>query len=211
MTKIPPVNLFLGLAGVALAASGGLAYWQYRGFTDLRAETQQLSKRVEDEKSVRRRLASSSEQVERTRDLLAHLESGLPEQAYLPTLLKDLETVGGAHGIKVSGVRPTAKRAVPKRTGDKAPPEARKPYSELDLEVKGSGTFDAIMTFVRALKEFPKIAEVRALSLQPIARQPSGMSPTLEMTAMIRAYVMKPDKSVAAEKEPATEGAETHG
>ena len=81
---------------------------------------------------VYKKLADSKNQLTQLQTKLAHLEQGVPDAAYVPTMLKDLELAGKQHGIEVTGLRPMpVKNYAPGK--DKDAGEA-KPYEPLDLE-----------------------------------------------------------------------------
>ena len=71
----------------------------------------------------------------------------------------------------------------------------KKPYTELDIEVRGRGSYRAVMSFVSALQSFPKIVAARTLSLTPKVdrNDPSG-AVKLDTTIELRTYLFAPAK-----------------
>jgi Tfp pilus assembly protein PilO len=179
----------LGMAVLGAAA----CYFAYSGMTAKADEVAQLKTEVKDAKTVHKELDDSKVQLDECAAKLKHLEASLPDFAYVPTLLAELERVGKENGIAVVGVRPVAKPAVVKKddeTGDGQARE-RKPYQELNIEVKGRGSYGSAMRFVQALQSFPKIVAARSVSLNPKS-DPSLPAATLDVSIELRAYVFQP-------------------
>jgi Tfp pilus assembly protein PilO len=115
---------------------------------------------------------------------LKHLEEGIPDFAYIPSLMTELEKAGKQFGIKILGVRPIPKPMTPGKKGD----SSKKAYEELAIEVKGFGNYGSVMRFVNSLQQFPKIVAARSVQLTPKA-DPGQMRPDLDVVVELRAYV----------------------
>jgi Tfp pilus assembly protein PilO len=195
----PNPTIFAALAAAGLVIGAGVTFWQYGQMSDHAGRIAILRGEVQDEGKMRERLVKVEEDLSTSSRKLHHLELGVPTDEYVPTLLKELETTGRQSFIDVLGVRPLPKRQEPARsTQDKdgAGRPARKAYDELDIEVSGAGSYAAVSRFLDALQTFPKIAEVRSVTLTP-ERGAVGVSPKLNVTIQIRAFVfpVKKDES----------------
>ncbi len=193
MKKGPNAKLFLIMALATLFAGMGAVYFQYNLMSGEEAKVQDLKKQARDQKTVQADLEKSAKQLSDCSTELKHLEQGVPEGAYVPTMLTDLETTGRASGLVVTGVRP-----MPKPAAKKDEKNVRKPYDELDIEVKGSGNYGAIMSFVKALNSFPKIVAARMVTMVPKTdASRTGPSDLLDVQIQLKAFVFPTkDKAV---------------
>jgi hypothetical protein len=118
------------------------------------------------------------------------LEQGVPEFAYVPTLLKELEAFGISNGIEVFGVRPMPNPVqTPK---DKEKKRIQKAYIELLIEVKGRGRYENVMRFIQGLKAFPKIVASKAVSLSPRNDSQSENTSELDVTVELKTFLFPP-------------------
>jgi Tfp pilus assembly protein PilO len=188
----------------------GLLFMQYSGLTEMQAKVDTLAGQVKAQRDVPAQLETSQRDLERVRSELAHLERNVPDFAYVPTMLKELESAGTASGLKVVGIRPIDKSDVAKADAAKG---VRKPYDEIDIEVRCRGSYGAILKFVNALNGFPKIVAARAISVEP---KPDPLNPKaapeLEITARMRAFLFnEPKPTRGANKTAMAPGTEAGG
>ncbi len=178
---------YLLLAVATLGLGGYLNYSAHASVEDMSAHLDKLRGDAQDEHQIKQSLAEAIKKRDECAASLKHLEVGVPDLAYVPTLLKELELTGNACGIEVSGVRPIVAR---KPKGDEK--EEKKPYDEEDIEVKGHGNYASVMAFVSKLETFPKIVAARMISLTPRPdAQVKGLD-TLDVEIDLRAYVFPP-------------------
>jgi Tfp pilus assembly protein PilO len=202
VSKQPDFRIFVGLAVASVIAGGLLVYSQWNSVGELQAKVDATQKEVDDAVGVRRELEASGERLAALKVKLAHLEKGVPDYRYVPTLLAELEKFGNANGIHVTGVRPMPLK-VTSKPDEKA---SRKAYDELSIEVKGRGTYGDGLRFLRALHRFPKVVAARTISLQPrlVSTDPAGASPNLELTVELQLFVFpevkEPAKDAGAEQ-----------
>ncbi len=202
MSKQPDFRIFIGLAAASIALGGLLVYTQWNAVSEQQAQVDSVQKQVDDAVGVRKELASSEERLSELKVKLAHLEKGVPDYRYIPTLLAELEKFGNANGIHVTAIRPM----VAKPSSKPAEKTGLKAYEELSLEVKGRGTYGDGLRFLRALHRFPKVVAARTVSLQPrvLSSDPVAGSPNLEMTVELQLFVFpevrEPAKTAGEEK-----------
>ena len=179
------------LKSVALTAlavilvGGGLVYWQWTGRSEAAARVAVLESELPDTDQVNADLAKSQQELEAARFELEHLERSLPQEAYIPTLLKELEMLGTSKNVKVTGIRP-----ILQVTPD---PNAKEDegYQKLDIDITGQGTYRAMLEMISALKEFPKILAVNTIAMQPRQDAKATGSGELDTTIRLRAFVFK--------------------
>ncbi len=157
-------KILFGLAGVVALLGGGLNYMQYSALTEQQAALDAEQQKLDKAAGVRVELEESTQRLQDLRVKLAHLEKGVPEFAYVPTMLRELESFGKANNVQLTGVRPMIKPVAPTKPDEKV---VRKAYTELTIEVKGRGRYGDVMRFVQGLNRFPKIVAARTVSLTP--------------------------------------------
>lgn len=170
-----------------------LCYYQWQ---DLGTHTQKvasLRSQVEKQSDVQKQLDEITFRVQRSQAKLDHLELGVPVRAYVPTLMAEIESLGKFNGIRVTGVRPMPARfaaPVKKPVEGEAPVEARKTYEEQLVEVKGTGHYLKVLSFLGQLESFPKIVSVQSVTLTPKNDLNSKNDPsTLEIVVELKAFV----------------------
>lgn len=187
----------LASAGMILVGLG-IVYFGYTKKVEAEGEVTALRAEVKEEAEVQAELDKAKLTLDECAAKLKHLEQGVPEFAYVPTLMTELERTGKANGIKVLGVRPMIKSIVPsKATGGDQVMTAKKAYEELTIEVKGIGNYGSIMRWVNELQQFPKIVAARSVALVPKA-DPARVGFPLDVTVELRAYVFRQPQDAVA-------------
>lgn len=192
MIQRPNPKIFMGIAGLTGLVGMGLVYFAYSGLQSEEGQVETLTKSAQDYKTVQAQLVNAQKELTDCKNDLIHLEVGIPDHAYIPTLLADLEKVGNSNGIKVTGVKPLIKPVVAKKEG-----ERKKPYDEVNIEVKGNGKYDNVRKFIAALNRFPKIVAARTVSLSPKAISGKDWSDQLEVVVELRGFVFHVDEKEA--------------
>lgn len=173
------------MALATLLVGGGLIYWQYNNRSAAQSRVASLEAELPDIEQVQADLATSQQELEDYRIRLEHLEKSLPKEAYIPTLLKELEVVGKERNLTVTGIRPILQ---PNVVG--ATPDEDAGYQKLDIDITGQGTYRAVLEMIASLKNFPKILSVTTIAIQP-RRDLQSKSNELDATIRLRAYVFK--------------------
>jgi len=215
MKRGPNPKTFMVMAIGTFVLGLGASYFGYSQMSGVQGDVSALKSEVKDEKQVQQELDAAKAKLDECSVKLKHLEEGIPDTAYIPTLMQELEKTGNQYGIKVLGVRPIPKQSAPvKKTGDDAAtaPTEKKSYDELAIEVKGVGSYGSAMRWVNSLEQFPKIIAARSVQLSPKA-EPGKTESTLDITIELRAYVF-PDsakKSDLQNKSASLEGKHHEG
>ena len=183
------------LTALCVIAFGALLiYSQFSIREGASSRLKRLQADTPDKKKVEEDLKASQDDVKTYSDELVHLEQGVPTNAYVATLLKELEALGIQKQLVVTGVRPalnTAAAAPPASGKDGAVKPVSKPYDELDIDITGRGNYASVMNTVEALQTFPKIVAVKTVSLQPKSDPANQKLNMLDATISIKAYVFK--------------------
>ena len=201
---------FWALMTVLAAIGGGaLITMKFSAVRNDRQRVAALRAETQDEELVQGQLKRSQQDLDLARLKLQHLEQGIPTTAYIPTLLFELEKIGKDSGIKVIGVRPMPKPAqsvvAAKAAGAEGTEIARPAYEELNIEVKGRGTYGSVMRFTDSLRSFPKIVAARTVTVTPTLDLKAAQDGQLEVAVELRAYLFPQKKtSVSPAKEVAS-------
>ncbi|MCO5296420.1 MAG: type 4a pilus biogenesis protein PilO [Fimbriimonadaceae bacterium] len=192
MKAKPNPRLYMGLAVLTLVGGSAASYYQYSAFTDQNDVVEKLRVDTRPEDKIQVEVEQSNQKLEACLDQLRHLEQGVPQFAYVPTMLNELEQLGNSTGIEVLGVRPVAVQKSPK---DEKAKKEKSPYQELEIEVKGRGEYANVLRFVSALQAFPKIVEARTVALTPKNEVGRVGAPRLEVEVHLRAFVFPPPRN----------------
>jgi Tfp pilus assembly protein PilO len=194
MKRGPNAKTYMLMAIGTFVVGLGASYFGYSQMTGIQGEISALKTEVKDEKEVQNELDTAKAKLDECAAKLQHLEQGVPELAYVPTLMTELEKTGKQFGIKVLGVRPIVKTGI--QVKDQSEPKAKKAYEELAIEVRGLGTYGSVMRWVNALQQFPKIVAARSITLAPKV-EPGKSQTDLDVTVELRAYVFPQSKAQA--------------
>ncbi len=187
------------LAVFVVALGGGATYFQYQHVQKAKARVAELDAQVPSQKDLERDLSETSSQLVAYQKQLDHLEGNVPDVAYIPTMLKELEAIGKSHRIVVTAVRPAPQQAAPKPLSEEGSTKpAKKDYAEIDIEVKGRGRYDDVKALLDSLQKFPKVIAVKTVALSPIRDLDSGTKDQIEITINVTAFVF-PYEFIAAQ------------
>ena len=182
------------------------------------AELDDKEKQVANSEEIALTLQDSRLRYLDTRAQIRCLESSVSTQAYVPTLLKQLEQLGKSVGLKVLAVRPqlaagaasvrklssaakasegdveAASEQKPGLAQTEAQKEPVKPYDELKIELELNGKFMSALDFLHGLTSFPKIIAVDTMELSPACVTDAYGSPALNIRMKVTAFVLKDDQ-----------------
>ena len=193
------------------------AMQKVRAVNDERAE---VEKQARENQSVAQTQRDSENRYIDTRAQIRCLESSVSTQAYVPTLLKQIEHLGRSVHLKVLGVRPKAPdpnaglvKKVASESGGQggqaggataAPaavkPEPPKPYDELEVELELEGSYMNALDFLYRLTSFPKIIAVNNVQMTPDSGAGLSGSPRLTIRINATAFVFK--EALPSSKKP---------
>ncbi|MBS1720708.1 MAG: type 4a pilus biogenesis protein PilO [Armatimonadetes bacterium] len=198
MKRSPSPKTFVLLTLGAMALGGFASYYQLGVKGEQESAVSKLKAQVKPKEEVEKELTKSTEQVTVVSTQLKHLEANIPEFAYIPTLLQELERTGKEQGIEILGVRPMPKASGPATKTEDGAVKRKKAYEEQDIEIKARGTYGDAMRLMQALNTFPKIIAVRTVTMIPKAAQNGEPKNRLDITIEVRAYVFPPNATKTA-------------
>jgi Tfp pilus assembly protein PilO len=204
-SKSKPKTLGL-VAFLVLAMGAGATYFQYNAVQAKKAEVAALESSVPSQEELLSSLAASSAKLAEYKAKLDHLEGSVPDVAYIPTLMQELEQVGLGNNIKVIGVRPAPQQlmqpAKATQEGDQRP--KKKEYEEIEIEIQGRGSYDDVKAFLDSLKTFPKVIAVKTVTMEPQRDTGSSATGQIEAKVSVVAYVFPFEFIPATPKSVAT-------
>ena len=188
--------VFLGCALIFIAAEGKI-----RG---QEAKRESMEKQVDSSRQMAQKLEQTRLTYLDTCSQIRYLESSVTTQAYVPTLLQQLEALGRSVNLKVLGVRPQPKEVTPPKTpasgeakasesnaesgsqtkaGEASGKKAAGPYDELKIDVEVEGNFNNALDFLYKLTSFPKIVAVNSVQMAPVSSTKIIGSPKLTVSS----------------------------
>jgi Tfp pilus assembly protein PilO len=203
------VFALLGIAVLCLIGLGGSLY--HAKTSELSKLKDQLEANESQLTEVREKLTELPQyeaQYGKLQARLSVLEPSLPDSAYIPTFLRQIEglATGTQNNILMIRPKPAVQRAAAPTTtiddetgeivkveGDAAAPEpAALPYDFVPIELRLEGTYWTAIDFLVELQKFPKMIAVNDVSFSPDqSRLGAGQSPRLTATMDLTAVVTK--------------------
>ncbi len=201
-------------------------FWAMQKTSQVSAEKARAEKEIRDNQAIAQTQHDSENKYLDTRAQIRCLESSVSTQAYVPTLLKQIEHLGKSVNLKVNGVRPKAPdpnaglakkmaaQTASSGAGGQSPaggsaaapaakPEPPKPYDELEVDLELEGNYMNALDFLYKLTSFPKIMAVNSVQMDPDNSPGQAItdSPKLKIKINLTAFVFKepaPAKKPAA-------------
>jgi Tfp pilus assembly protein PilO len=189
MKKGLETKTMLLISAFSLVLGGAAVFVQYGSRAEAYSQKAAVESEVPDGKKLMGELREAKSQLAVRTAKLQHLEKDIPNVAYIPTMLRELEQVGLQSSLEVTGVRPVPPR--PSSVGDSRPQSNR--WEEVYIDVRGRGDFAAAMDLVDRLKSFPKVVELETISLKPKYKEVSPNYEYIDTVFRIKAFVFPED------------------
>ena len=212
MTAGADRKVVFALLAIAALCLIGLGATLYRGkAAQLRGLEQELSDKEAEYVEVRAKLASQPELETSYAQLQARLsvlEPALPDSAYIPTFLRQIEGLATGTRNTIISIRPKpvargpvgnaveindetgAITQIADQAGPGGPAVQPLPYDYVPIELRIEGTYWTVIDFLEELQQFPKMIAVNDLGFYPSqagadARQSPELAATMELTAVV--------------------------
>lgn len=165
------------LTTIVILSLAVVGIWFYFDTKDQLAELEQVRSQEEQLKQTFAFKQKKAANLEEYKQQLAEMEKTfgdmlrqLPNKAEVPALLVDVSQTGLASGLEFELFQPQG--------------EVKKDfYAELPINVRVTGTYEQLGTFVSGLASLPRIVTVHNVSITPMDK-----SEKLEMNAIIKTY-----------------------
>lgn len=185
------------LIGVVLLSTAGFGFVQYSDVQKREAVIKTKTQQVNDSTLVAKQLGAKEAEYNLVKSRIGRLESSVSEGDYVPTLMKQLESLAKTNSLRIVSQSQSFEPA-PEPPADK---EARKtfvsqPYDKEIIVLVVKGHYNDLTRFLYRLTEFPKILSVDTLDIKPEGTD-EGKSPILSVTINMTGYLFKPDESAA--------------
>lgn len=186
----------LAVASVlVLITSGGI--WSYHAQTirQINAQTHQFEQEAFTGRSTAKRLAAARISADAVTRELKDLESQVVPELFLPTLLRQVDTLAKQNGLEVMGLKHTLEVS-PKSLDAGASEEDKKafrplPYDRDRIDIEVRGTYWGVARFLYRLTTFPKILAVETVTERP-AEQATPQSGRIIATIRMTGFVFQP-------------------
>ncbi len=198
-------------AGVVLLGGGGILFGLNSKLTGLQTIAGQKESEVGSSQQIAQRFQTTQDSFNETQGRIKFLESAVAPKSYVPTLLKQLQTLAQTTHLQVTSVRPgpppvapppaakPADSSAPAADAKKAPPPP--PYDVVPIDVDVTGTYADTATFLYNLTRFPKIVAVIGAQMHPNPL-PAGVnqlsSPTVTTNLHLVAFMFHDDVPAAS-------------
>jgi len=207
-------KIVFALLGIGILCLIGLGASLYHGkateLKELEGALGQKEAELEEMQSKVTQLPQLEDRYQDLRGRLSVLEPGLPDSAYIPTFLRQIESLasGTRNDILLIRPKPAIKRSaadaavkINDETGAiiedaghpaKAASPPPMPYDFVPIELRLQGTYWTVIDFLAELQRFPKMIAVNDISFSPNqGGLVSGRSPNLTASMELTAVVTK--------------------
>jgi Tfp pilus assembly protein PilO len=210
--------LFLAaVLAVLVVACIGLFVKQQAAVAAASCRLEAKLRQLEEGSAVASRLAATEAELQSDRDELKFLESSLPNAAYVPTLLKQVEALAVETHNDVRGVRPSVEVSPPPSLRDRrSDPEAAaraadaqddknkdteekkapEPYDKLKIQLALTGKYADCLQLIHRLTRFPKIVSVNDVQFRPRFDDSVGGDPKIDVDLNLTAFILKDKTTV---------------
>lgn len=205
-------KVVFALLGVAMLCMIGLGASLYHAKTSelsrLRQELTEKESQLEEVRAKLTELPTLEANYTKLQTRLSVLEPSLPDSAYIPTFLRQIEglATGTRNNILMIRPKPAVQRGggAPATTindetgeimknqggGAEAQPAPALPYDFVPIELRLEGTYWTGIDFLAKLQKFPKMIAVNDISFSPTqagvdARQSPRLTATMDLTAVV--------------------------
>ncbi len=204
------VFALLGIAVLCLIGLGGSLYHAKTSeLSKLKGQLEAKESQLTEVRGKLTELPQFEAEYAKVQARLSVLEPALPDSAYIPTFLRQIEglATGTQNNILMIRPKPAVQRGggattttindetgaiVKAEGGGGAPAPAPLPYDFVPIELRLEGTYWTAIDFLSELQQFPKMIAVNDISFSPDqSRQGAGQSPRLTATMDLTAVVTK--------------------
>lgn len=187
--SLTPKTIY-AVTGLVAVGGAGLLWMTNSSNAETSTHIASIRKDLRDEKEVQAELEDSKKKVEDLKFKLKHLEEGVQQFAYIPTMMKELEEFGKKNQIQIVEIKPIV---APPAVGKDKDEKRKSAYEEMNVNIKCRGSYEDSLRFLEALKIFPKIVAVRTVSLSPHTDNHTAKTakPVLDLELELRAYAFK--------------------
>ena len=210
-------KVIFALFGIAVLCLIGLGATLYHAkATDLAKLQQTLQQKETELEDVQRKLTqlpALEAKYGEVQAQLSVLEPALPDSAYIPTFLRQIEGLATGTNNTILMIRPkasvqrapgptatindeTGEITQSKEQAESSGEAAAMPYDFVPIELRLEGTYWTVIDFLAALQKFPKMIAANDIAFSPTQGGAAGAqrSPKLTATMDLTAVVTKGDK-----------------
>ncbi|MDX1933807.1 MAG: type 4a pilus biogenesis protein PilO [Capsulimonadales bacterium] len=186
-----------GLTGFVLFVSIGLFAWQSAAVAQVEAQVRKKNEEVDNANKIANQLTEVQTEYARVEQKLRYLETSISPGDYVPTLLKQMETLAnqmdlgwpnGTYNVEPAPDPPTDK-------------EKRKtfkpwPYDKFHIDMEVTGAYWNVARLLHRFTTFEKIIAVENLQITPINTD-NKYSKSVNAKLTLTGFVFKDDQNTA--------------
>jgi len=215
MKPVADRRILFALLGIAVLCLIGLGASLYHGKTaDLAKLNQQLAKKEQQLEQAEAKLTELPELESEFSSLLSRLsmlEPALPDSAYIPTFLRQIEGLATKTHNQILMIRPkpassasgaqAPKATINDETGEilekkgeaagRSAAQTSTPYDQIPIELRLQGSYWTVIDFLSELQRFPKMIAVNDVGFDPTGGLSQQPSPQLTVTMALTAVATK--------------------
>lgn len=163
-------RVMMGLAGACFVCGAASLWWMNSLVSQAQRNTDSKTAEVASSAQVAKQFSETMITYSQTVNSLSQLETNVSPNDFVPTLLKQLQTLGHTSQLDIASIRPAPAPAPPpppKGQNGTTVVDAKKvappAYTTITVAVAVSGTYPHIMKFIHDLTLFPKIMSLTGI------------------------------------------------
>jgi Tfp pilus assembly protein PilO len=192
---VSPTMKLAAASMLVLFITGGIWTYHAQSIRQINAQTQQYEQEAFTGRSTAKHLAAARLDAKVVTSELKNLESQVVPELFLPTLLRQVDTLAKRNGLEVMALKHTLELSpiAPDASVTAEEKQAFRPLpydrDRIDIEVRG--TYWGVARFLYRLTTFPKILAVETVTERP-AEQATPQSGRIIATIRMTGFVFQP-------------------
>jgi len=193
-TAIPMMKLAAAPL-LVLFITGGIWTYHAQSIRQINAQMQQYEQEAFTGRATAKHLAAARLDADVVTRELKNLESQVVPELFLPTLLRQVDTLAKRNGLEVMALKHTLEVS-PKAPDASVTDEEKQmfrplPYDRDRIDIEVRGTYWGVARFLYRLTTFPKILAVETVTERP-AEQATPQSGRIIATIRMTGFVFQP-------------------
>lgn len=182
-----------GLLGLQSLACLGIGFATYSRKAGLERTLLARQKELTDIRTISASYPALQQEYDEMRQRVQFLESSLPSEEYIPTLLAQIEETARSRGVAIQEFRPKEQKSGGSRESKDS--DQASSARKISFEMVVHGNYGQMQQFLTSLTQFRKILALEQMNLTPTSGDAVRVSPRLAGKLSFTAYVLASDPS----------------